>query len=469
VTLLDVGALTGQRWFGAKDRAVVRLSLVERTPPDSPLAIELVEVAYAAGPPDTYVLLPAPGRLDAFDEPERARALLQLVRDGAELPTEAGGAISFHPRPVLAEVPADATEPVRAVGVEQSNSSLRYGEALMLKLFRRREPGIQPEIEVGRFLSEATGFRNAPALLGWVEHRAADGSTAALAVLQRFVPNRGDAWGTTLGRLAAFLDGGELEPVLAPIRRLGTVTGGLHVALASRPDDPAFAPEPITLGDVQGWAEACDAEVRRAETAAALAHMGQAATGLECLVGSLKTRIHGDYHLGQVLETPTGGVPSDGTPGRRATSPWEPDPRGSLGFPGDFVVIDFEGEPAKPLAARRAKLSPLRDVAGLLRSLDYARHAALRARPDPDSAPAAAERARDWYEQARAAFLQAYLATVRRHQPNLVPADDGAVRSALAGFEREKAAYEVLYELNNRPSWVGIPLAALQTEAPAWR
>ena len=439
MTAIDVEALVLQRWFGAKDRTVRAHHVVDHTRADSPVAIELVELDYESGPPETYLVLPDGISWDAFGQPAQALELLRLVRSNAELNTERGGRVRLR-RAAALDDRSFAPEAVRPLGVEQSNSSIRYGHDLILKLFRRQEPGVQPELEIGRFLAERTSFRQAPPLAGSIDYLAPDGSVSSLAVLQRFVPNRGDAWRTTLDRLAGVLEGEPLEPAIAPLVRLSEVTAELHAALASQTDDPAFAPEAIDAGDIAGWQRGVAEEVARARAAlgdAAPASAAEpAAAGVERLLGSAKTRVHGDYHLGQVLETED----------------------------GDFIVIDFEGEPARPLAARRARQSPLRDLAGLLRSLDYARHAALRTRPVGGAQPA--RRAADWHDQVRARTIERYLATLRRDAPReLLPANDADALAALEAFEREKAAYEVLYELNHRPDWLPIPLAALSRGA----
>ncbi len=249
-----------------------------------------------------------------------------------------------------------------------------------------------------------------------------DGREASLALLQGFVRNVGDAWTTTLARVRAVLEGDDLTDSLGAIGRLGQTTAELHLALARGSGD--FSSEPITHNDLAAWRAGIHSEVEAAADALAnrdirvdTARLLRRADGIEHLRGALKTRHHGDYHLGQVLER-------------------EED--------GSFIIIDFEGEPARPL-----------DVAGMLRSFDYARHAALRSlgsgRVDY------ARSADDWYAAVRSAFLDEYLTTVRR-VANLVPEEVAAPLSAL---ELEKAAYEVLYELNNRPDWLPIPLAAL--------
>jgi trehalose synthase-fused probable maltokinase len=321
-------------------------------------------------------------------------------------------------------------EPVRLLHAEQSNTSLRFGDALILKLFRRLQFGANPDVEIGWFLTEHTAFDGTPPVAGSLTYVSPSGEEAALALLQRFEPNRGDAWTTTLARVASVLEGAEVASTLPSIRRLGATTAELHVALASGTGD--FAPETITLLDVVGWERALEAEI--GVVAEALGAQGisvdidalrRRAMGLSALEGSLKTRHHGDFHLGQVLERDDGG----------------------------YVIIDFEGEPSRPLALRREKRSPLRDVAGMLRSFDYARNAALRS---SSVGSGAAGLGAKWYQAAREAFVEAYLGVVGA-QPGLVPAD---VDAPLAALELEKAAYEVLYELNNRPDWLPIPLAA---------
>jgi trehalose synthase-fused probable maltokinase len=316
---------------------------------------------------------------------------------------------------------------------EQSNTSVRFGNELILKLFRRLQFGPNPEVEVGRFITDYTEFRNAPPVVGSASYIDPQGREAALALLQRFEPNRGDAWTTALARVRGVLEGGDSSESVDAMARLGQTTAELHLALASGTSD--FSAEPIAESDVAAWLRAVEDEVRLAADALArqaiqvdTGALLRRADGLAGLTGALKTRHHGDYHLGQVLER------EDGT----------------------FVIIDFEGEPAKPLALRREKRSPLRDVAGMLRSFDYARHTALRSGDRTDPARIAA--ASDWYAAVRDAFLSTYIRTVKAGSASLLPRE---IEAPLAALELEKAAYEVLYELNNRPDWLPIPLAAL--------
>jgi trehalose synthase-fused probable maltokinase len=348
----------------------------------------------------------------------------------------------FEPTHVLRTIDVARTEPIRALQGEQSNSSMLFGSALILKLFRRVQFGPQPDVEIGRFLTEHSRFQGTPRVAGTLEYHTADGEIASVALLQCFAPNRGDAWRTTLARLELVLAGhADVAESERAAFALGCTTAELHAALADAPPElHDFAAEPISPDDVSAWRNAIREEVLRATSALEqrqihvnVEHMLQRADGISGVLGSHKIRHHGDYHLGQVLESEDGG----------------------------FVIIDFEGEPSKPLALRREKRSPLRDVAGMLRSFDYARNAALRAHDVAD--PLRVERAAEWHAATRDAFLSAYLGTIRSQAPTLLPAE---VDAALSALELEKAAYEVLYELNNRPDWLPIPLAALTQPTP---
>jgi maltose alpha-D-glucosyltransferase / alpha-amylase len=414
--------LRAARWFGGKSRAIRATQLLDRACWVDGSAVSLVKVEYESGPSEAYVVA------DRLDDADVARALLKRF-EGASIPTEAGGTLEFQPTHVLDQVLPEQLEPIALLRGEQSNTSIRFGNGLILKLFRRVQFGPNPDVEVGWFLTEHSDFRGTPPVAGSLTYVSADGSEASLAMLQGFVANRGDAWTTTLSRVRRVLDGGDLSDSLQAVARLGQTTAELHLALARGTGD--FAAETIDDGDVDTWRRAIHDEVAAAAEALSrhqvevhtpgLLHR---ADGIEHLRGALKTRHHGDYHLGQILERED----------------------------GSFVIIDFEGEPAKPLAQRREKRSPLRDVAGMLRSFDYARHAALRS-----VKAGSAERAHEWYVSVRSVFLRRYCETARQ-LPRLLPQD---VEAPLAALELEKAAYEVLYELNNRPDWLPIPLAAL--------
>jgi len=396
---------------------------------------------------------------DAFADEAFCRALVAAVGARDELAT-AHGRLRFNPTRVFADVagPDIGTLPVTRTQAQSSNTIVTIGERLFIKGYRRISPGENPELEVGRFLTEEARFPNCVPVAGALEYTAADGTPATLALLQAYVPNQGDGWTYTLDYLERHLEewrtATEAPPpdvhgaFLALAHTLGQRTAELHCALARRTGNPAFAPEPLGESDVAGWTrraqEEADAafgllesrlatlpDAARADAQALLERQRMVAERIaSCPAGPqamLKTRIHGDYHLGQVLLASN-----------------------------DFVIIDFEGEPARPLEERRRKTSPLRDVAGMLRSFDYARWTALRRVAQSDEEYARLEpRAYAWATEARAAFLAAY--------------DEGTRTSGLYGafaeardltavFELERALYELRYEINNRPDWARIPM-----------
>ncbi len=410
--------LAGQRWFASKSVGIAEVALEDGIPV-GPGTIWIARVTLADGATDRYALSLLPGEqpVDALDDPAFCNALLDLARGGVAR-GEVGEAVGAPARGWPETLPA--TLPPRRVGGEQSNTSILFGDALVLKAFRRLAPGVNPEIEMTRFLTERTAFRHTPALAGAVEYHDGHGRWA-LAVVQQLVTGARDAWAWLLERVAA---GDDVAPALA---LLGRHTGALHLALASDGADPAFAPEPITADDVARWTTA----VQRQLDAARAVLRGRvpdgfpakvSGDGLAGLVGAVKTRHHGDFHLGQVLAV-RGGE--------------------------DFAIIDYEGEPLRPLDERRAKHTPLRDVAGLLRSLAYA---AATAR----AAPA-------WEPAARRAFLDGYREGAAGGA--FLPRDDAAFLRAVAVLEVEKAAYEIVYEANNRPDWLPIPVAGLVAAA----
>lgn len=412
--------LMAQRWFAGKARRVREAAPWDRIAlPAGTLYVVGVAFADAPGGALERYVVTAPigdGAGDALDDPEFCRALLDTVRAGAELPGEHGRLVGRPSQALPIVMPAARS--TRRVAGEQSNSSVVFGDALIMKLFRRLADGINPDLEITRFLTEQTTFRGTPRLAGALEYHAADGAVATLAVVQEYVGGARDGWRWMLDRLAAG------DASLDALRRLGARTAELHQALATPTSDPAFAAEAITPADVTAWA----AGVRRQVAAAREAARGHAlpeapdvagAAGLGVLIGRAKQRHHGDFHLGQTLAI------ADGR---------------------DFAIIDFEGEPLRPLDERRRKHTPLRDVAGILRSIGYAAASA-------ESVP---ERAR-WETEARAAYLTAYRAQTAGAR--FVPESDEAFARAVAVLEVEKAAYEIVYEANNRPDWIDIPLA----------
>jgi len=421
--------LPRQRWFAGKARSIRAATIRDRVCV-GPGALYVVAVGFAdapAGDLDRYlVTLPGANRAaDALDDPAFGHALLDVIRRGGQVRGERG-VLSGCPGPALPATPTvDVT--VQRLGGEQSNTSVVFGDALILKVFRRLAEGINPELEITRFLTEQTSFRGTPRLAGALEYHPADGDVVTIAVAQEYVRGARDGWRFLLDRLAAG------DSALDAVRRLGRCTAELHTALASPTSDPAFAAETITPGDVAGWADAVRRQVVLAREAAggrvlpAVDDVGGAA-GLGALVGRAKIRHHGDFHLGQTLAIEDGR---------------------------DFVIIDFEGEPLRPLAERRRKHTPLRDVAGMLRSLGYAAATAALTAPER----------RRWEREARDAYVTAYRAATAGAR--FVPESDDAFARALAVFEVEKAAYEIVYEANNRPDWVEIPLAGFVTAVTA--
>jgi maltose alpha-D-glucosyltransferase/alpha-amylase len=339
------------------------------------------------------------------------------------------------------------------VRAEQSNTSIIFGDDAIMKLFRRLEPGINPDVEIGRFLTTHARFAHTPPLLGVVRYEGSDGTRAIAGMLQGFLPGSTDAWQDALSRSRGFFAGeaGDDHPYERDAEQLGRVTRELHDALAAPSEDADFGPRRATAEDVARWAASARHHVGEATALLAeraeegklrdeaqgrallerregeLAHLDELVAAIGSDAGQL-VRHHGDYHLGQVLRTRE----------------------------GDFQIIDFEGEPARPLGERRMRNSALRDVAGMLRSFAYA--AATLAAEHRGRAPAAEleRRSARWERGARAAFLRGYLG--RGHAPFL-PSEQSRVDALLELFEMEKVYYEMMYELNNRPEWVWIPIS----------
>jgi maltokinase len=358
------------------------------------------------------------------------RSLFRLVRDEGCAAT-GGSQVRGERVPgaeaALQAVPMDPLT-VRHPGVEQSNSSFILGEQVILKVIRRLEPGTSPEYEVGRFLTTRTRFRAMPALLGALHLEGQ--ARVTIATAHEYVAGVKDGWSYLLERYRAAGAGPFPEDLIDELRDLGRTVGELHLALASDPDDPAFAPEPIQQEDLQRWSAGLVGELgvtlaeasrlfpdlfeRRSEVARRAMRMA----GLH--PSGVKMRLHGDLHLGQVLRRDAG-----------------------------WLVFDFEGEPGRALASRREKHSPLRDVAGMLRSLAYSV-----AKLELDGAPRS-----DRVERSRAAFLDGYLGAVQGS--GLLPSPDEDCLGLLHALELEKVLYEIRYEVNNRPDWARIPVSAL--------
>lgn len=428
-----------------------RASQMRQTHPEAVLA----EVTIAGRNGDRVGLLH-----DALWDHDSARALLQAVRQEERFQGEEGTLhASFTPAFSQALLEATSAESSVMQG-EQSNTSVRIGRYAMLKLYRRFEAGINPDLELGRILT-ARGYAHSPAVLGSLEYAGSNQQPGTVAIVQAFVENQGDAWRYTLSELEAELanSSGPTMPASGTYTDaaalLGRRTAELHLALAQDTADPAFAPEPCSssywqslrdrmtrsvedsLALLDGRFQALDEPNRRLATLV-LESKAVLLSRVEAPVmrnpQAVRIRCHGDFHLGQALYT-----------GR------------------DFVIIDFEGEPARPLAERRAKHVPIVDVAGMIRSFHYAASAALDRmgrRPDADERRSELEqRMRRWYRSAAEAFLSSYTETAGKAPFLPEQADDRDM--LLDAYSIEKASYELSYELNNRPSWAGIPLSGL--------
>jgi maltose alpha-D-glucosyltransferase/alpha-amylase len=465
--------LPRRRWFGDKDRpidAVVIQDIVLDDHDHHTVGWALVEVTFPEGAPALYTLPFAladeddPAALaflpehrvfltDGADNQAFAGWWLRLLAKGRDLPTRAGR-LAFAPTPGLAAVLERALGAGgRPLGAEQSNSAIRYDDAALIKFFRKAAPGINPDIEIGLQLWEETAFRNIPEPLGVVIWH---GPTGAMPVsfAQRWTENEGDGWSWTLRALDGWLGGpgpaASRRSVLDGIRSLGRRTGELHRSLAACAG-PDFSPHPVTarefsrltahaLENLDLTLQAIRDAGRLDERAAPLAvsalrredELRARLAGMDALEGTAAIRVHGDYHLGQVLRTPE----------------------------EDWVILDFEGEPARPADERRLRQPALKDVGGMLRSLAYARGAALDAVASRGAA-LPPDTLDTWETDARRAFIESYRAAIRAGSPDIVPLSDRSFARALDAWELDKALYEVRYELANRPSWAALPLAAL--------
>jgi len=478
----------GRRWFGGKARQpksfiLEELAALPGTAESAHLA--LIRVEYAAGPADTY-LLPllltnAPeaepiarlnngfALVDALHHASFRGGLLRLIADARTLPLSNGAIQGERGTAFPAEVTPAA--PSRVLSVEQSNSSVIFGDRIFLKLYRKLEDGENPDVELIRFLSEQRHFTYVPPFCGAIEFQRPGREPQVLALALGLVANQGDAWAFTLSEVAAaygrVLDkdgsGLRIPPLLsdepdpqetwtfvgsfaARAHQLGVRTGQMHLALASEPEDPAFSPQPFGPAEQAVLSTAVGQSVDRMT---AMLHAGTVSgefigqlnavipeirrRGAEIAthpVQALKIRTHGDYHLGQVLNTGT-----------------------------DFIIIDFEGEPQRSLAARKEKQSPLRDLAGMLRSFHYAAHCELMKRTSPEEQQRLSPWAECWAQCVGRAFLRGWLETT--HGATFVPLTPEELVRLLEAFLLEKAVYEVCYELNNRPDWVKIPVQGI--------
>src|SRR5262249_47915078 len=475
--------LVRQRWFAAKARGLQTVAIEDWAilDADRPVLLLLLRLdgeryyvpvsvcpADRAAPADLIVGTGDGAVVDAHEDPGFILPLLEAMATHREGRGRHGRFVCRPPTPAdtTSNHPTGRRALVRITG-EQSNTSVIVDRAVILKSIRRPQPGVNPDVEVLGFLATRTGFRHVPPLAGWIDYLDAQGNRATVAVLQGFVENARDGWRYALAGLDALCEALEnppgLEPATPPEARIatlaaplirdlkarGVVTGGLHAALASDPNETAFRPEPVAYEDVGRW---CARIARELEEVAFDTRAAGAASppGLDMiretlrgsggridsagaggrLLGSAQTpkiRGHGDFHLGPVLKTADG-----------------------LG------VLDCEGEPARSLEERISKHPPVRDVAGMLRSLSYAVHTSAGRRP-PEKRAETLRGLAAWERHARRAFFEGYEAAIRNSPVQLVPTSSEELARVCAVFELEKACYELRYELDNRPDWAPIP------------
>lgn len=426
--------LPTQRWFGAKGREIVAVqeTVVATLSVDPEIRLMLLDVSFAQGRPETYQLLVGSrpelderlaharigddGLYDAAHDPVAAGLLLQHLASGKAIE-----GLDFQNR---AELDTDLAPHV--LGVEQSNTSIVYGDALILKLFRRLQPGANPDIEVTLALADAGSPHVAPPL-AWIDGTV-EGQTTTLGLLQPFLRGASEGWAMATASVRDLLAEGDLRAdevggdFAGEAERLGVATGEVHQLLAQvLPSGVAGVEESRRTAEqmLSRLEAALEVVPSLAEQADALR---QAYREVGDFTGEVPVqRVHGDLHLGQVLRTQDG-----------------------------WVLLDFEGEPARPHEERRALMSPLRDVAGMLRSFDYAARHLLVGRPPEQQT---SFRAAEWAERNRSAFCDGYA--------RALGADPREQQVLLRAFELDKAVYEVVYEARNRPTWLEVPLGSV--------
>jgi maltose alpha-D-glucosyltransferase/alpha-amylase len=503
------------RWFGGKARGIKVARVVEAIPMGLngvTVYFTLVSISYIEGEAETYALPLAVAVGEQAERVQKEQPQFMVAhlerRDQSGILYEAVWEPSFsqtllgsmarrrHFRGAAGELQAAPTRvfrPLRGptgaalegslMKVEQTNTSISYGDRFVLKILRRVEEGVNLDLEIGRFLTEKTTFGHNPPVAGFLEYRRNRQEPITLGILHGFVANQGDAWKYTLDALGHYFEAALAQPVerisellppkpllamtreeipplalemigpyLESARLLGQRTGELHLALASNSGDPNFEPEPFsTLYQRSIYQAMRNLTARvfqllrarltrlpdnvRGEARKALGYedavFQRLHAVLECKITAMRIRIHGDYHLGQVLYT-----------GK------------------DFVIIDFEGEPARSLTERRLKRSPLRDVAGMLRSFHYAAHHAIfTPLSRPEDLPAMEKWGYFWQLWVSASFLQSYLEVAG--QAAFLPKNENDLQVLLDAYCLEKAIYELGYELNNRPEWVNLPIQGI--------
>jgi len=491
------------RWFGSKARSFRNLKVTEQLPvsPNADGAqLWLVEVNYLDAPSETYTIpvgiasgesahsiaQSAPQAVVAHFARSNGTILCDAIWDSAfrsqlfeaivqrrTLRAQAGQFVGVVKDDLEPQDPG-VSEKSYVLNAEQSNSSMLFDNKFFLKLYRKLEDGMNPDVEITRFLTERTEFPNVPAFVGALEYRRAKAEPTVVCLWQGAVANEGDVWTLTVDALGRYYErvlerkadfqnetappGALLDELIGgvypeKVKLLGQRTGELHLALASRSDDPVFAPEPFNAMAQRSVYQSMRTSLRRAFTflgkklsdvpakfrsearevlAAEKEILAREKRLLDRRTSAAKIRIHGDYHLGQLLYT-----------GK------------------DFVILDFEGEPARPLSDRKMKRSALRDVAGMMRSFQYAAYAALwQPAMRKEDVPFLERWADLWYRHMSSAFLQSYSSTAAA--AIFIPKNGEDLQIMLEAYLLDKAVYEIAYELNHRPSWVLIPIRGIK-------
>jgi maltokinase len=453
--------LPERRWFGNKGQTISSIEIVDSAivdEGDPPLVFSILRVRFEDGTHELYhapLMAQTDGEAwDPFDEPSHLEILGELMAHGESIKGDFG--TFMFGGPGLDPLSPPGKE-ARTLGVEQSNSSVVLDEKVIVKLFRRPGIGPNPDLELNRLLTNE-GFREVPPQVGDIVYEGTlEGEDVEidLGIAQEFIHDGVEGWEATLRGIRALYD--QIHPedanedikflteqrsaeTLDSLAELGDVTGGLHVLLSREDIIPELAPEPIAPDDLPTWARSARDALEQL-TRSGVQEIKSMRDEIEQRIFAVeemqphgyKTRIQGDYHLAQVMLTPRG-----------------------------WVLLDFEGEPARPLEERRQKQSPLRDVAGMLRSFNYAATSVLfeRGEPDSDEWLKLEPWADCWEQLARDRFLHAYLA--RSHEGRFLPEERDDIFVLLDFFEIDKALYEVGYERSNRPDWVRIPLRGIR-------
>ena len=459
-----VRSLPEQRWYSGRERKLTSIDMIDHAVIEdggAPLVTAVVEAGFEDGGQDRYnllLVLHEDGSIrDAFEEVERLRALGLAMAQHMTLRGRNG---AFHfAGPGLDPAAALGYKSIRPVESEQSNSSVILDDAIIVKAFRRPGNGPNPDLQLNRWLT-SEGFEHVPPQVGEMAYlpgapgaEANAETTIDLAIAQQWIDGA-DGWLEVLGHIERVYEeidaadavqditsliGDRSRRILDQLEELGDVTGALHVALSRQEIDAEFAPRAVRKGDLHNWAEAVEIALDQ------LLHRGvdelaAQRPAIQTLLRRFRdiadagymTRVHGDYHLGQVMLADRG-----------------------------WMIIDFEGEPLRPLEARRDKQSPLRDVAGMLRSFNYAVCSALfdRAEPDSEEWRGLQPWADAWEQMARDRFLKAYFR--KSHEGRFLAPDREALNTMLQVFELDKALYEIVYEMSHRPGWVRIPLRGI--------